>query len=318
MFYIQDDFAVDANGLISESRGSAILLQTSLVEFTSDAQRTESATKEVSADVQPPNGGNGVPDRIVKLIEPVAVFDKDGMQYREYHLPRDIDGVAVQGIAYAAVLDRYAIKKYKDITYLTAVPVAVQMQTLFDRLPIAGDMPAEGVPMIGFDHFSYLKQHGGLTVGSADMMMIDPPLVGRGEEYMPIIGGYFRVQGKGKYLYPDSVWGPKVRNEQFLGVRITRSSTRAGYGWTDGNTENWGVVNKEVEVEVAYAHNENLQSFINQSFDICGVVKKPKQRLFDVSLLTAYFMYLYGTNRQAYRRFTLVCHRDARLYHTKL
>lgn len=318
MFYLQDDFSVDSSGLISESRGSVMLLETRLVEYTSDNQRVEAATKEISADVQVPNGANGVPDRIVKLIDPVAVFDKDGMQYREYHLPRDVDGIAVQGIAYAAVLDRYAIKKYKSITYLTAVPVTVQMQTLFDRLPIGGDMPSQGVPMIGFDHFAYFKERGGLTVGNADAMMIDPPLVGRVNEYMPIIDGYFRVQGKGRYLYPDSIWGPNVRDEKYTGVRITRSSTRAGYGWTGGNTENWGVVNKEVEVEVAYAHNENLQSFVSQSFDICGEVKQPKQRPFDVSLLTNYFSYLYGTNRQAYRRLTLVCHGEARLYHTKL
>ena len=318
MFYIQDDLAVDGTGLISESRGSVILLETRLVEYTSDNKRTEAATKEISTDLHVPNGANGVPDRIVKLIEPVAVFDKDGMQYREYHLPRDVDGIAVQGVAYAAVLDRYAIKKYKEITYLTAVPVTVQMQTLFDRLPIGGDMPSSGVPMIGFDHFTYFRQRGGLTVGNADTMMIDPPLVGRGNEYMPIIDGYFRVQGKGKYLYPDSVWGPYARDEQYVGIRITRSSTRAGYGWRGQSTAEWGVVNKQVEVEVAYAHNENLQSFVAQSFDICGEVKKPKQRPFDVGLLTNYFSYLYGTNRQSYRRLTLICHSDAKLYHTKL
>lgn len=318
MFYIQDDLAVDSSGLISESKGSTILIETRLVEYTSDAQRSEAATKELSQDVQVPNGANGVPDRIVKLIEPVTTFDKDGMQYREYHIPRDVDGIAVQGIAYAAVLDRYAIKRYKNITYLTAVPVTVQMQTLFDRLPIGGDMPDEGVPMLGFDHFTYFKQVGGLTVGNADALMIDPPLVGRVTEYMPVVDGYFRVQGRGKYLYPDSVWGPNVRSEEYLGIRITRKTTRAGYGWTGRSTDNWGVVNKDVEVEVTYAHNPNVQSFITQSFDICGDVKKPKVRSFDTAFLANYFMYLYGTNKQAYRRLTLICHADAKLYHTKL
>lgn len=316
MFYLQDDLAVDGQGLISESHGSVVLLETKLIEYTSDGARSEAATKELSQDVQVPNGGNGVPDRIVKLIEPVAVFDKDGMQYREYHLPRDIDAIAVQGVAYAAVLDRYAIKKYKDITYLTAVPVAVQMQTLFDRLPVGGDMPNEGVPMLGFDHFDYFRKNGGLTVGGADAVMVDPPLVGQQSEYMPVVGGYFRVQGPGKYLYPDSVWGPKVRDERFIGIRITRSSMRAGYGLTRGT--DWGIVNKEVEVEIAYAHNANIQSFVKQSFDICGIVKKPVVRSFDVAALSTYFPYLYGTNRQAYRRLTLICHNDAKLYHTKL
>lgn len=318
MFYLQDDLAVDSSGSISNSPGSVVLLETRLVEYTSDKQRHEAATKEISADVNVPNGANGVPDRIVRLIEPVATFDKDGMQYREYHLPKDIDGIAVQGVAYAAVLDRYAIKKYKTITYLTAVPVTVQMQTLFDRLPVGGDIPSEGVPMLGFDHFAYFRDAGGLTVGNADAMMIDPPLVGRGSEYMPVSDGYFRVQGRGKYLYPDSVWGPNVRDEKFIGIRITRSSNRAGYGWIGRSTDKWGVVNKEVEVEVAYAHNQNIQSFVAQSFDICGDVKKPKERPFDIALLTRYFKYLYGTNRQAYRRLTLICNHEAKLYHTKL
>lgn len=316
MFYLEDNFAVDADGVISESAGSVLLIETRLVETTSDGARHESATAEVSRDLAVPNGGSGVPDRIVRLIEPVATFERDGMQYRSYHVGRDVSAIAAQGVVYATTLDKYAVKKYNDITYLTAIPVSIPAQTLFDRVPLSGDMPADNVPLLAFDHFNFFRDHGGLTVNGVEVIMVDPPLIGRGKEFMPINGGELKVQ-RGAYLYPHDVYGPKKRDVAFAGFRLMKDVVVTGK-YFNGEALKHGAGGLLTREELAFAFNQRTQSYIAQSQDICGNVQHPKMRFFPMDLLASYMGYLYGTNRQAYRTITLVCDAEARLYETKL